>query len=125
MSMSKASSNPSTDVHNLKQVALLPGASARDALNEIQAAQLTLQAFASVAIERLDDLADELRARETRVQPAVEESMLRDPIEQLSAVAAELTALMAEQRQYASHASCLDQQGDSPSPASPRQETSP
>lgn len=127
MSMPFAPLSSSASVRNLEQIAPRPRASARDALAEIHAAQLTLQAFASMAIERLDDLAGELRSmqrRETVAGPMIEESMLRDPIEQLSAVAAELAALVAEQRQLATNTSRPSKQGNGPSPTTPRQETS-
>ena len=128
VSMSIAPSSTFSGVHALERNTPPPGASLRDALAEIQTAQLTLQAFASLTIEHLDEMAGEFRTRQRREpkgSPRVEDTMLRDPIEQLSAVAAELTALVAEQRELASNTSNVDRQGAGTSSSSSQQESSP
>jgi hypothetical protein len=71
-------------------------ASAREALAEIRASQAELQTLLAGAFDRLGNLVDGLPALETErpTRPATSQSQ----IEQLAAVAAELTALAAEQK---------------------------
>jgi hypothetical protein len=106
--MSVDLSNPSALANDVGQVANLSPGAAREALAEIRASQAELQAFVAGVFDRLDSLvvgrvaslsqgADGLPAAETGRQP-MEPEVMQSRIDQLAAVAAELTALAAEQR---------------------------
>jgi hypothetical protein len=71
---------------------------AREALAEVRAYPSGLQTFVSSMFDQLDGLTDRLLAHELAGHQA-EQNALRDQIDRLASVAAELTEAVAEQKQ--------------------------
>ena len=73
----------------------------RDALAEVRASRVELQALVAGVFDRIDELA---RRQVGNLPHGTDEETIQGPIDQLAAVAAELAALVAEQKRLAGQA---------------------
>jgi hypothetical protein len=87
--------NPSAPAAAARPACNLSVGAARDALAEIRASRADLQALVAGAFDRLDSA---IREQLGNMSPGAERETICGTVDQLAAVAAELTALVAEQQ---------------------------